>query len=89
MLHKVSEITSPQPQLCDGETQDDRLWSAIPRIIWKTKADGWATYFCQRWEEYTGVPAAALGFGYLARVHAEDRPRLLASSHTSKFQLPS
>ncbi|MEG4532796.1 PAS domain-containing sensor histidine kinase [Microcoleus sp. D2_18a_D3] len=90
ILHKVSEITSPQPQVGDRETQDDRLWSAIPQIVWKTNADGWATYFSQRWEEYTGLPAAAaLGFGYLARVHPEDRPRLLARSHTSKFQPPS
>jgi len=86
ILDKVSEITSPQPQVGDCKTQDDRLWSAIPHIVWKTNADGWATYFCQRWEEYTGVPAAAaLGFGYLAQVHPEDRPRLLARSHTSKF----
>lgn len=90
ILHKVSEITSPQPQVCDGKTQDDRLWSAIPHIVWKTNADRSATYFCQRWEEYTGLPAAAaLGFGYLARVHPEDRPRLLARSHTSKFPPPS
>ncbi|MEG4029330.1 MULTISPECIES: PAS domain-containing sensor histidine kinase [unclassified Microcoleus] len=90
ILHKVSEITSPQPQVGDCKTQDDRLWSAIPHIVWKTKADGWATYFCQRWEEYTGVPAAAaLGFGYLAQVHPEDRPRLLARSHSSKFPPPS
>ncbi|MEG4047928.1 PAS domain-containing sensor histidine kinase [Microcoleus sp. Pol17_C1] len=86
ILHKVSEITPPQPQVGDCETQDDRLQSAIPHIVWKTNADGWATYFCQRWEEYTGVPAAAaLGFGYLAQVHPEDRPSLLARSHTSKF----
>ncbi len=90
ILHKVSEITSPQPQVGDCETQDDRLQSAIPHIGWETKTDGWATYFCQRWEEYTGVPAAAaLGFGYLAQVHPEDRPRLLARSHTSKFPPPS
>ncbi|MEG4807769.1 PAS domain-containing sensor histidine kinase [Microcoleus sp. F8-D3] len=90
ILDKVSEMTSPQPQVGDGETQDDRLWSEIPHIVWKTKADGWATYFCQHWEEYTGLPAvAALGFGYLARVHPEDRPRLLARSHTSKFPPPS
>ncbi|MEG4093327.1 PAS domain-containing protein, partial [Microcoleus sp. Pol12B4] len=90
ILHQVSEITSSQPQVGDCQTQDDRLWSAIPHIVWKTNADGWATYFCQRWEEYTGVPAAAaLGFGYLAQVHPEDRPRLLARSHTSKFSPPS
>ncbi|MEG4217733.1 ATP-binding protein [Microcoleus sp. Pol14C6] len=90
ILHKVSEITSPQPQVGDCESQDDRLRSAIPHIVWKTKADGWATYFCQRWEEYTGVPAAAaLGFGYLAQIHPEDHPRLLARSHISEFPPPS
>lgn len=83
-LHKVSEITSPQPQVDDRETQDDRLLDTIYHIVWKTNAGGWATYFGQGWEEYTGVPAsAALGFGYLARVHPEDRPRLLARSRTS------
>ena len=81
ILHKASEITSPQQQVCDCETQDDRLEEAIPHIVWKVNASGWATYLGQRWEEYTGVPAAAaLGFGYLACVHPEDRARLLAGS---------
>ncbi len=89
-LHKVSEITSTQPQVCDRETQDERPQSATPHIIWKAYPDGWVTYLGQRWEEYTGVPAAAaLGFGYLARVHPEDRPRLLASSRTCEFPPPS
>jgi signal transduction histidine kinase len=90
ILHKVSEITSPQPPVCDCQTQDDRLCSANPHIVWKAYADGWVTYLGQRWEEYTGVPtAAALGFGYLAQVHPEDRSRLLARSHTSQFPPPS
>ena len=86
ILHKVCEITSPLQQVGDRQTQDDRLFEAIPDIVWKANADGWATYLCQRWEEYTGVPAtAALGFGYLARVHPEDRARLLAPWRTSEF----
>ncbi|MEG4941525.1 ATP-binding protein [Microcoleus sp. F4-D5] len=90
ILQKVSEITSPQAQVCDRETQDDRPQSATPQISWKAYADGWVTYLGQHWEEYTGVPAAAaLGFGYLARVHPEDRPRLLASSRTCEFPPPS
>ncbi|MEG4573004.1 ATP-binding protein [Microcoleus sp. N3A4] len=84
ILHKVSEITSPQLQVDARKTQDDRLWLAIPQIVWKVNARGWATYLGRSWEEYTGVPAAAaLGFGYLACVYPEDRPRLLARSHTS------
>jgi len=90
ILHKVSEITSPQQQVCDRETQEDSLWEATPHIIWKAYADGWVTYLGQCWEEYTGVPAAAaLGFGYLAQVHPEDRPRLLAKSRICEFPPPS
>ena len=81
ILYKASEITALQHLVCDGETQDDRLWSANPHIVWKANASGWATYFGQRWEEYTGVSVAvALGFGYLAHVHPEDRARLLSRS---------
>ena len=81
-LHKASEITSPQQQVGDRETVDDRLWSAIPHIVWKANANGWATYLGQPWEEYTGVTAAAgLGFGYLACIHPEDRADVLARSH--------
>ena len=90
ILHKVCELTSPLQQVGDRQTQDDRLFEAIPDIVWKANADGWATYFCKRWEEYTGVPAtAALGFGYLARVHPEDRARLLAPWRTSELPPPS
>jgi PAS fold. len=90
ILHKVCEITSPLQQVGDRQTQDDRLFEAIPDIVWKANADGWATYLCKRWEEYTGVAAtAALGFGYLARVHPEDRARLLAPWRTSELPPPS
>ena len=83
-LHKVSEITSPQLQVDDRETPGDRMWEAIPHIVWKANASGWATYLGHRWEEYTGIPvAAALGFGYLGCVHPEDRARLLAELRTS------
>ncbi|MEG4211786.1 ATP-binding protein [Microcoleus sp. S13_B4] len=90
ILHKVSKITSPQQQVGDRETEEDRLWEATPHIIWKAYAGGWVTYLGQCWEEYTGVPAAAaLGFGYLAQVHPEDRPRLLAKSRICEFPPPS
>ncbi|PSB32496.1 histidine kinase [filamentous cyanobacterium Phorm 46] len=80
-LHNASEITSPLEQVGDLETQDDRLLEPISHIVWKANASGWATYLGQRWEEYTGVLAsAALGFGYLACVHPEDRAHLLAFS---------
>ncbi|MEG3862600.1 ATP-binding protein [Microcoleus sp. herbarium12] len=90
ILYKASEITSPQLQVGSCQTQDDRPLQVIPHIVWKVNASGWATYLGDCWEEYTGVPAsAALGFGYLARVHPEDRARLLARSRTDQIPPPS
>ena len=43
ILRKVCEITSPLQQVCDRETQDDRLFEAIPEIVGKANADCWAT----------------------------------------------
>jgi hypothetical protein len=43
ILRKVCEITSPLQQVGDRQTQDDRLFEAIPDIVWKANADGWAT----------------------------------------------
>ena len=77
----VAEITEPPRGVCDGDRQYDRLLDAIPDIVWTANAGGSATYFSQRWEDYTGIPvAAALDFGYLARVHPDDRDRLIVAA---------
>jgi PAS domain S-box-containing protein len=76
---KAEAIAPPQHTICDCENQYDRLLDAIAHIVWKANAEGSATYFSQRWEDYTGIPvAAALDFGYLAHVHPDDRDRLRA-----------
>ena len=75
---KAEAIAPPQHTICDCENQYDRLLDAIAHIVWKANAEGSATYFSQRWEDYTGIPvAAALDFGYLAHVHPDDRDRLV------------
>lgn len=75
---QAEAIAPPQQPVCDCENQYDRLLDAIAHIVWKANAEGSATYFSQRWEDYTGIPvAAALDFGYLAHVHPDDRDRLV------------
>jgi PAS domain S-box-containing protein len=79
ILLDAAEIIAPQMEGCDCAHDRDRLLDAIPHIIWKANAEGSATYFSQRWEDYTGIPVAtALDFGYLDRVHPDDRDRLRA-----------
>jgi PAS domain S-box-containing protein len=87
IVQNATDISSDRRQICDCETKYDRLLDAIPQVIWKANADGCATYFSQRWEEYTGTAtAAALGFGYLECIHPEDRDRFLARTKQAVTQ---
>lgn len=87
IVQNATDISSDRPQICDCETKYDRLLDAIPQVIWKANADGCATYFSHRWEEYTGTAASsALGFGYLECVHPEDRARLLAHAQQGAIE---
>ena len=77
ILQKTVEITSSPQPVGYRENQPDHHLNAIPHIVWHANADGAVTYLNSGWEEYTGVAAtAALGLGYLAFIHPEDRHRV-------------
>lgn len=76
ILRKTAKISPSQPLIADRNNQSDRHLNAIPHIVWHANADGAVTYLNSAWEQYTGVATiAALGFGYLASIHPEDRDR--------------
>jgi PAS domain S-box-containing protein len=90
ILQKTVEITPSQQPVGDRENQPDRHLNAIPHIVWHANTDGEVTYLNSAWEEYTGVAAtAALGFGYLASIHPEDRHRFRWLSEPTLGQEPS
>lgn len=52
-----------------------QLALALPQILWTCHPDGTAEYFGPQWVAFTGAPLEThLGKGWLAYVHAEDRP---------------
>ncbi len=54
------------------------LADAVPPMIWGRQPDGSATYFNQRWHEYTGLTMAeSEGAGWEAIIHPDDAPRAL------------
>lgn len=62
-----------------SETRYGQLADAMPQIVWRADVDGNATYFNERWVEFTGMsPAEATSAPWSAVVHADDREELLA-----------
>jgi PAS domain S-box-containing protein len=48
----------------------------MPQIVWTTRADGWNTFFSQRWMDYTGLTLEeSLGHGWSKPFHPADQPR--------------
>ena len=50
-LAKRSKSAKPGPA---SEKEFRLLAEAMPQIVWVTRADGWTTYFNQKWVDYTG-----------------------------------
>jgi len=61
-------MTLTDPRLAHG---------VLPVLIWTAGPDGACDYLNERWSEYTGLPVTdLLGWGWLDRVHPEDRDRV-------------
>ncbi len=58
----------------ENERRYQTLAEAMPQMVWSADRDGSVDYFNQRWYAYTGQrPDAALGTGWQAALHADDR----------------
>jgi PAS domain S-box-containing protein len=56
-----------------SEARYRQLADAMPQIVWTSGPDGGATYFNQRWFEYTGMtPAEAAPNAWRTAVHPDD-----------------
>ncbi len=53
---------------------------AIPQIVWIADGKGAATYFNERWYDYTGqIESDALGEGWISVVHPDDAAKTLSA----------
>lgn len=73
-----AEVGGPVQQ---GESVSDdsasslrRVIDTIPALAWCARPDGSMEFLNRQWHDYTGLsPAAAIGWGYQAAFHPEDR----------------
>ena len=72
-LRKTAEET-----LRESEVQFRTLANAIPQLCWMANADGWITWYNERWYQYTGTtPREMDGWGWQSVHDPEELPRVL------------
>lgn len=58
-------------------SQARQMADSLPNLIWGCRPDGSCDYLNQQWVAYTGViEGPQLGYGWLDRVHRDDRERV-------------
>jgi PAS domain S-box-containing protein len=79
--HKHTEHALLESQARERETATRfrELAEFAPAIVWQGNTDGSLSYLNSHWFEYTGqTPAQALPMGWVAALHPDDAPGLLA-----------
>ena len=75
---RLRELNETGAALRESEARSRALFEISPQIVWFTDAAGRATYVNQYYTDFTGLTAEqALGGGWVAAVHPEDRERVL------------
>ena len=70
----VTERRNAQELLEASERRMRTLVTGIPQIVFRSEGDGSRTWGSPQWTDYTGLSfEESLGFGWLERVHPEDR----------------
>jgi PAS domain S-box-containing protein len=58
----------------DAERRLRAVLETIPQLVWTCDPEGRCDYLGQQWADYTGAPLeAGLGYGWLDRLHPDDR----------------
>jgi PAS domain S-box-containing protein len=79
----LSDITAhkqAEEALALSEREFRLLAESMPQIVWTTRADGWNTYFNNKWVDYTGLTLEeSYGHGWNIPFHPDDQQRAWAA----------
>lgn len=75
----LTERRKAEAALRDSETRFRTLSDAVPQLVWANEGGGEATYFNQRWFDFTGLSYRdSAGPGWQAVVHPDDSAAAMA-----------
>ena len=73
----ITPQVAAEKALKESERRFRAIANVIPQMVWSTHVDSGVYYFNERWQEFTGLDAAALQEGaWRAAIHPEDREAL-------------
>ncbi|WP_296923109.1 PAS domain S-box protein [Polaromonas sp.] len=76
-VEDITERKLAEDALRASEAQFRMLTDAVPQIVCTMRADGWLTYFNQKWLSYTGLHMEeSMGRGWTQLIHPDDRARV-------------
>ncbi|HLZ75662.1 PAS domain S-box protein [Phenylobacterium sp.] len=77
----ISESYATRDALADSEAKYRAIANAMPALVWSADAEGMRDFYNDRWRQFVGEGGAADdGWGWLDRVHPDDRARVEANA---------
>ena len=74
----ISDRKAAEAALREGQEEFRMLANAIPQLCWMANADGWITWYNDRWYEYTGTTAEQMqGWGWQSVHNPEALPEVM------------
>jgi PAS domain S-box-containing protein len=71
---RTRQLSETNASLRAAEASFGTVVNLVPDLLWRADPNGKATWFNQRWFDYTGdSPSAPLGSGWIAAIHPQDR----------------
>ena len=78
VLEDITERKRAEQELRESEAQFRTLANAIPQLCWTANADGWISWYNQRWFEYTGTnPQQMEGWGWQLVHDPHELPQIM------------
>jgi PAS domain S-box-containing protein len=84
MVRDITERKKAEQAVRESEDQFRTMANSIPQLAWVARADGFITWYNQRWHDYTGTTAEQMeGWGWQSVHDPEFLPRVVERWQTA------